>query len=434
MLSAGDRAESRENSLPHRASSADLFRREVMDAQSRRLHGEIIFRQTLPTKIVTAVITSIVLAAGFWIVLGSYARIETARGMLVPSEGYAKIFALRPGIVSSLNVKDNQSIKIGDTLAVIRVESPNAAGRMGTREELQLIQNQVGITDQQVALIEERSRGEVVRLAGMLDGLRTQLSAVKEQIGYRTEIIASMAKSLQQVQPVVERGFISKTEYERRRQTLLAAQEELTRLKQQEIVIKADMARTEADKQQAVLTGRSDRASAQISLETLHRQENKTEGESSYSVDAPIAGLVTALQTGVGRTVEQSVPLMVLVPEHAVLRADLFVPSRAIGFLKRGQEVRLLYDAFPYQRFGSHRGRIETVSRLAIAGSETGAPFEIKEPVYRVTVLLSEQDVGAYDKRARLQPGMTLVANIVLERQSFLDWMLAPLRAVQRRT
>ena len=33
-----------------------------------------------------------------------------------------------------------------------------------------------------------------------------------------------------------------------------------------------------------------------------------------------------------------------------------------------------------------------------------------------------------------LQPGMTLKANIVLERQSFLAWLLQPLNAVLKRT
>jgi membrane fusion protein len=95
--------------------------------------------------------------------------------------------------------------------------------------------------------------------------------------------------------------------------------------------------------------------------------------------------------------------------------------------------VRLLYDAFPYQRFGSHVAHIGSISRVAIAGTETGAPFNIEEPVYRVTALLERQQIDAYGEPTRLHPGMTLVANLVLERQSFLDWILNPLRAVAKR-
>ena len=49
---------------------------------------------------------------------------------------------------------------------------------------------------------------------------------------------------------------------------------------------------------------------------------------------------------------------MTLTPRGGALRAELYVPSRAIGFVKSGQRVRLLYDAFPYQKFGPAWGEV----------------------------------------------------------------------------
>ena len=125
---------------------------------------------------------------------------------------------------------------------------------------------------------------------------------------------------------------------------------------------------------------------------------------------------------------------MVIVPDDAKLYANVFAPTRAIGFVKPGQEVRLLFDAFPYQRFGSHRGTVAYVSKTIIDPREVDVPFQIDEPVYRVAILLSKQEVNAFGEAVRLQPGMTLTANIVLEEQSFLEWLLTPLRAVLNRT
>jgi membrane fusion protein len=61
-------------------------------------------------------------------------------------------------------------------------------------------------------------------------------------------------------------------------------------------------------------------------------------------------------------------------------------------------------------------------------------PLKLEEPVYRVEVTLDRQSVDAFGDRLSLQPGMTLRANIVLERRSFLDWLLSPLHAVVNRT
>src|SRR5438105_692569 len=85
---------------------ASLFRAEAVEAQTRRLHGDVILQQSLSTRVVTTAIVLIVAAAIAWVVMGHYARVETTRGMLVPVGGYAKVYAPRPGIVTALLVKD----------------------------------------------------------------------------------------------------------------------------------------------------------------------------------------------------------------------------------------------------------------------------------------------------------------------------------------
>ena len=57
---------------------------------------------------------------------------------------------------------------------------------------------------------------------------------------------------------------------------------------------------------------------------------------------------------------------MEIIPEDSVLEADLFVPARAIGFIEPGQDVRILYDAFPYQHFGSYHGHVTNVSQTIL--------------------------------------------------------------------
>ncbi|MBL4836590.1 MAG: HlyD family efflux transporter periplasmic adaptor subunit [Kordiimonadaceae bacterium] len=144
--------------------------------------------------------------------------------------------------------------------------------------------------------------------------------------------------------------------------------------------------------------------------------------------------VVSIAGTAIGRSVQAGQPLFSILPEGSVLEAELFVPSRAVGFVEEGQEVRLLYDAFPYQRFGSFTATITKVTKTILAPNETFAPFEVKEPVYWVTAKLTAKNITARGSEIALQSGMTLQANIVLERRSFIDWLLEPLRAVGGRT
>jgi membrane fusion protein len=263
--------------------------------------------------------------------------------------------------------------------------------------------------------------------------LTSQRASVDQQIALQTEVVASGQQMLQGLSAVLERGYVSRVEYERRRQALLGAQQQLSQLRQQaaslasqERVARAEIARSGADTASAI-------ASARTSAESFHQQRAQALASRAYVITAPITGTVTALQAAPGRAAEVATPLMTIVPDGSRLHAEIYAPTRAIGFVKPGQEVRLLYDAFPYQRFGSFSGRIARVSQTVLDPREIASPIKSEEPVYRIDVTVADQSVKAFGESLRLQPGMTLSANIILERRSFLDWLLQPLEAVMRR-
>ncbi len=412
----------------------DLFRSAAVENQTSRLHGHIVLQSSVSSRLITLAIVIVVAFAMGWIALARYARTEPAKGIMVPVDGASKIYAMHPGVVSAFMVKEGDMVKAGQKLALITLETPNAAGAFGTMEALDSLRAQRLLADEQLGLSRQRSVTDAAKLDGVIRGLREQEATIAEQMALQREVVTSTAATFDQLGAVVAKGFVSKLEYERRRQSALAARQELSRLDQQLVSTRSDIARTASERSSARLDGQNLQASAKSAIEGLRQQSSRVEGEASYLVEAPVSGRVTAVQAGVGQTVGSSVPMMVVMPEGARLRADIYVPSRAIGFIRRGQEVRLLYDAFPYQRFGSFGGRVDTISRVAVAGSETNAPFKIDEPVYRITAIPENQQISAYGKPVALQPGMTLVANIVLERQTFLDWFLSPLRAVANRS
>jgi membrane fusion protein len=268
----------------------------------------------------------------------------------------------------------------------------------------------------------------------MIAAAEEQAVSLREQISLQEQVVASNQNMFDQIAKVVERGFVSKVEFERRRQSLINSQQQLAGLRQQ---LSARLATaTEARAQMASLAVESAQGVSEIqsNLQAMMQQQAQLEGEQGYIVTAPISGRITALQTAKGRTANSNLPLMVIVPDKSRLKVELYAPTRAIGFVKPGQETRILFDAFPYQRFGSFGGKVLSVSRIVIDPRENEVPLQLEEPVYRVIVALDKQTVTAFGENISLQPGMTLQANIVLERQSFLSWLLQPLNAVLNRT
>jgi membrane fusion protein len=162
-------------------------------------------------------------------------------------------------------------------------------------------------------------------------------------------------------------------------------------------------------------------------LSQAEQRMAEVNGRRAYVLRAPIAGRISSLQASIGQVADPRQLQLQIVPGDSALRAELFIPARAIGFVETGQRVRILYDAFPYQHYGTYDGRIVSVSRSILTASDVVAPVTLAGPSYRAIVVLERPDIDAYGKRIPLQPDMQLRADIILERRTLVQWILNPL-------
>jgi len=390
-----------------------LFRQEVSEYRRQGLHGEIILTQSVSISLLVAAIVAIAAAALAWVMLGSYARTETVRGILVTERPSAKVAAPASGVVAELAVREGSVVRRGDRLAVVNLDRHAASGA-------------AVLADGRITLNARRGAADRERLTTAMATASQQARDIEGQIQLQEDVVRSNQSMFDQIAKVVERGFVSKVEMERRRQNLIASQQSLAGLRQQLTQKRADANAARA--QLAGLSADAARGESEIraSLQSLSQQRMQMEGERAYVITAPISGRVTAIQAGVGKLAPTQAPLLTIVPADTSLKAELFAPTRAIGFVRSGQETRILYGSFP--------GKIQAISRIVIDPREVDLPVKLEEPVYRVTVSLDRQAIDAYGEKIGLQPGMALEATIILERQGFLDWLLKPLHAISRRT
>lgn len=415
-------------------NDSGLFRPEVAEHRRTRLYGEIVLTQPISTRLMVMALFAIIAIAATWVSLGTYARIETVQGILVTDIPSAKVVAVAPGVVIELDAKEGQVVKQGDRLAVINLDRSVVSGTAVAGRSLDALELRRKLTQRQLGLAQNRASSERERLNTVIGNAEQQALSFRDQIVLQEQVVASNQQLFDQISKVVERGFVSKVDYERRRQTLIGSQQQLASLRQQlsARISEASQARSQINS----IAAETAQGAVEIesSLQGIAQQQAQLEGEQGYVITSPISGRITALQTAKGRMANPNVPMMVIVPEGSELKAELYAPTRAIGFVKKGQETRILFDAFPYQRFGSFGGKVESVSRTIIDPRETEVPIKLEEAVYRIAVKLDKQDVIAYGDKIDLQPGMTLNANVVLERQSFLSWLLRPLNAVLKRS
>jgi membrane fusion protein len=211
---------------------------------------------------------------------------------------------------------------------------------------------------------------------------------------------------------------------------LLAEQAKLQAQQRTNISLTRDSKTLRTQIASAKLRASTQRAGLERNLSVLAQELSEYESRRSYIVRAPADGIATALLADRGHAANPSQPLVSILPLDATLEAHLLVPSRSVGFLAENQPVFLRHEAFPYQRFGSHHGRITEISKTLLLPGETTLPVQLQEPAYRVTVALDAQSVKAYGDEFPLQAGMLLDADIWLDRRKLYEWLLDPIYSV----
>ena len=412
------------------AHNSRLFRKEVLEHRAERLHGDISLAVPMSWHVIGFTILGALVATFVFLALASYSRTETVSGAIVLDRGLAPIVPTRRGSVAALAVRDGQAVRAGDPLVRIRSEEDMVGGGTDARRLVAALEQQDERLASQSALTMNAAGEEQGRLAAQLDGLRREIASLDVQIASQRRLIEVAAGEFQEMQGVAANGFISRRDLNQREAALIVRRQQLAQLDQSRAAKVAESAQLQRAIAQTGASARSQAAGVQSSRAALAQRRVEAESARGYVLTAPVDGIVTALTARLGQPADAQQPLMVVMPADARPRAELYVPTRAAGFLAPGQEVRLAIDAFPYQSFGTVQARIVRISSVAIPRA---GPDGASVPVYLVTAELAEPGVRAFGRRQPLLPGMTLSARIVTERQSLLRWLFEPVFAIGRR-
>jgi len=264
-----------------------------------------------------------------------------------------------------------------------------------------------------------------------------KLHAEREQVALEIDTaqkkVTSQEKILASYRTLQKNHFVSDLEAEQAQHRLLDYEAALQALEKRKINLQEDIERGDQDVSLRELRGAKEMQSIERQIFMLDQEITEQHQKQASVVLAPSDGVVASLPVRRDQMVTANQHLLTLVPENAVLQATLLVPTKAAGFLQENQQVVLRYNAFPYQKFGSGKGSVAAIDKSLTLPGESGVPVTMTEPVYRVSVSLSEQKVDAYGASHALKAGMTLDADVRLETRSLLEWIFEPVWSFARR-
>jgi membrane fusion protein len=318
------------------------------------------------------------------------------------------------------------------TLASERVST--ALGDTARIVNEQLTQQRVrldGDLQDQEKLTQEKATGIETQIVT----LQAQLAQLDEQIAIQQRQNTSAHELLKKIAPLLAKGYVAAIQVQQQEVAALDAEAQGKTLARQRLDAQQQLATAQDQLRQLPLTSAAQKHDLEGKRAEIERALAENAVQRTTVWHAPKDGIVSSLFIKSGQAVNAGQILLAIVPKDSPLQAQLLVPSSAIGFIQPGDPVVLRYQAYPYQKFGLHQGRVKVVSRSAMTPAQVTNLLgqQARESLYRVDVELSAQKVEAYGTDEPLKPGMALEADILLDRRRLIEWVLEPLHSMGKK-
>jgi membrane fusion protein len=413
---------------PRAGQTLELFRPEVLAEQQTQWLGTVLLAPRLSHRVFVllgALAAGAILALLFF---ASYTRTARVSGWLVPKDGLARVVAPQAGVVSALHVSEGARVRTGERLLTLSGELRSAAVGATQAEIMrrlaQRLKSLAADRDYELGQLPREQRELVLRV----QGLKEQLAQIAGEIELQQSRVAIAERAEALHRELQKAGYIGEPRFQQVVAETLEQRARLSALERNRLALVRQ--HQEAEHALRDLPGNVKKEVARLEREIaqLEQQRAEVEARREMLVTAPYDGTVSALLVLPGAHTSAGTPLLSVVPASAALEAHLFSPSRALGFVRPGQKVRLRYEAYPYQKFGHYEGEVSAVSRSPVSAGELPPQAgSTGEPLYRISVSLARQSASAYGQELALQPGMLLEGDVALDRRRLYEWVLDPL-------
>lgn len=413
-----------------------LFRKEVFVAQQNKWTGQVILTRPFSFLFLTFCAFLIALCIIIFLIFGSYTNKTTVEGQLLPTMGVVRVYSSDIGTITHKFVEDGNFVKAGEPLFKLSTsrfgEKGNVQAKLAAEANLKKT-----LALQELERLKRIHQNEQKNVHNNIHRLNNQLENIKQQITGQNRQIRLAEKTLNKNKFLASQGAVSQQDKMTAESHLLEQRSRLESLK-----LEQNNAIRELDEQKITLSSLPERHKTELSqlnraITEMNQEILDFDLKSEQTIRASKSGYISIINVDIGQQVEPSKLLLSIVPEQTELVANLYIPSKAVGFIKPKDKVVLRYQAYPYQKFGHATGEIISVARTALGKQELSGlgiiftnPTLLNEPAYLVKVKLEKQTIKAYGENKPLQIGMILEADILHERKKLYEWVLDPLYSI----
>ena len=400
-------------------------------------------------------VVGLILAAVTWASVSHVDMIVTAQGKLITTRPNLVVQPLETSVIREIHVRAGDVVNRGDALATLDPTFSQA--------DLDQLRTRVAAFDATINRLKAELGGYdyvVTDPANSDDVLQGKMFAQRRTF-YETQLrnfdaqIASARANLktgQDEEAVLVQRLETTTSIETMRGTLMAKEvgsrlnlllsrdarlevdSNLSRVRGSLVDYAHKVEKARADQQVFVEEFR--KTDYQDLVETIGKRNSAAEDLKKVELrrqlimlKAPADAIVLEVASRtVGSVVREAETLFVLVPRDVPLQAEVNVEGKDIGQVAVGQPVRIKFEAFPFQKYGTGTGTVRVVSQdTFMPDPKSEGAHRMPAPYYRVLVDITDTKLRLQPERIQMIPGMAVTAEMKVGRRSVISYFLYPL-------
>ena len=372
---------------------------------------EMLPEQPRAVRWIAWLLISLFLAAGLAAVLVHIPETVRCTFVLVPEKGADPIQCPLLATVHAAKVAEGQEVEEGAELFVLRSDEIRS-----WQTQIQTSQEDLRACEKRAAKLEEYYSDQI----GIKD---EELKQVEREVSFREKHLATCRDFLARNQKLAAERLVSQVELLHHELEVAESEKDLNVAQRsiQQVALQRRQLENELSRRRA--EDETEIEKHKLRIGALKRQSENCTGDLML-VRAPYRGVVISVShRNPGSVVHNGDELCQLARVDSQPRARLAIREAGVPKLLTRQNVRLFFEAFPYQRYGTVTGKLEWISPAAVTSSE-GQGF-----IARATLDQNSFDADGRDHPLRV--GMRGEARIVVGSRTAIEYVFEPIRQLR---
>lgn len=363
------------------------------------------------TVIILGVFT-LLIAAIVWACLSEIDVVITSSGSIQPVGNLNVVQSYANGSVKAINITEGDYVEKDDVLIELDTQSLDI--------DAEQLDSQKKILDAQLKIYTKIKDGEKlseIKIDDYDDELKTYIQSILDNDKSYHNTLDNLEKDKENADLNHQIAQIQLEEYEANGTEREAEMQEL-------MVQQYELAKAQADvKIKDTKTQYSSQVNSKISeisgqLDEIETNLEKYSLSKDYQyITAPVSGHINSINVNtIGAAVTSAQELVTIVPDNTPVEMVCYVKNMDIADVEIGMETEIKLEAYPYNKYGTVKGKVKYISPSAFVSEQMGSVYLVK-----IEITDKHDDIDIIS-------GLSGSVEIKTDKRTVMDYFLEPIK------